>query len=49
MSAKAALVIAREGIVLLKNDGLLPLRKDRRTIAVIGPNAAPSAERPLRR
>jgi beta-glucosidase len=35
-----ALQAAREGIVLLKNQGnLLPLRKDLRTIAVIGPNA----------
>ncbi|HEV8304620.1 MAG TPA: glycoside hydrolase family 3 N-terminal domain-containing protein, partial [Gemmatimonadales bacterium] len=32
--------VARESIVLLKNaGGLLPLRKDLRTIAVIGPNA----------
>ena len=32
--------IAREGMVLLKNDGTLPLRKDRlKTIGVIGPNA----------
>lgn len=32
--------IARESIVLLKNrDGLLPLRKDLRTIAVLGPSA----------
>jgi beta-glucosidase len=32
--------VARESIVLLKNAGnLLPLRKDLRTIAVIGPNA----------
>jgi beta-glucosidase len=32
---------ARESIVLLKNDGILPLRAERyRTIAVIGPNAA---------
>ncbi len=30
--------MAREGVVLLKNDGLLPLRA--RRIAVIGPNAA---------
>jgi beta-glucosidase len=30
---------AREGIVLLKNSGVLPLRKDLRSIAVIGPNA----------
>jgi beta-glucosidase len=34
-----ALTAAREGIVLLKNDGVLPLRKDLRRIAVIGPNA----------
>jgi len=34
-----ALRAAREGIVLLKNDGLLPLRRDLRRIAVIGPNA----------
>ncbi len=30
---------ARESIVLLKNDGLLPFRKDLGTIAVVGPNA----------
>ena len=29
---------AREGVVLLKNDGVLPLRKDM-TVALIGPNA----------
>jgi beta-glucosidase len=35
-----ALQAAREGVVLLKNDGpLLPLRKDLGSIAVIGPNA----------
>ena len=35
-----ALRVAQEGIVLLKNQGgLLPLRKDVKTIAVIGPNA----------
>jgi beta-glucosidase len=35
-----ALRAARDGIVLLKNEGgLLPLRKDLRSIAVIGPNA----------
>ncbi len=35
-----ALDAAREGIVLLKNDGqLLPLRKDLKSIAVIGPDA----------
>ena len=32
--------IAREGMVLLKNDGTLPLKRDRlKTIGVIGPNA----------
>ena len=37
---KLALDAAREGIVLLKNEGsLLPLKKDLKTIAVIGPNA----------
>ncbi len=35
-----ALEVARQSIVLLKNDkSLLPLRKDLRSIAVIGPNA----------
>ena len=35
-----ALEAARKSIVLLKNDGdTLPLRKDLRTVAVIGPNA----------
>jgi beta-glucosidase len=35
-----ALRAAREGIVLLKNDkNLLPLRKNLKSIAVIGPNA----------
>lgn len=35
-----ALQVAREGIVLLKNENnLLPLRKDLKSIAVIGPNA----------
>ncbi|MBS7648855.1 glycoside hydrolase family 3 C-terminal domain-containing protein [Candidatus Bathyarchaeota archaeon] len=34
-----ALKAARESIVLLKNDGILPLRKDLKAIAVIGPNA----------
>lgn len=35
-----ALKIAQEGIVLLKNDGILPLDKDKiKSIAVIGPNA----------
>jgi beta-glucosidase len=31
--------VAQESIVLLKNDGILPLRKDLRTVAVVGPNA----------
>jgi len=31
--------IARKSIVLLKNDGVLPLKKNTKTIAVIGPNA----------
>ncbi len=34
-----ALEAARQSIVLLKNDGVLPLRKDIRALAVIGPNA----------
>ncbi len=34
-----AVETARKSIVLLKNDGLLPLGRDLRTIAVIGPNA----------
>jgi beta-glucosidase len=39
-SQKLALQAAREGIVLLKNDdGILPLSKKIRSIAVIGPNA----------
>jgi beta-glucosidase len=33
------LELARESIVLLENDGTLPLRRDLRSIAVIGPNA----------
>ena len=38
--ADLALRAAREGIVLLKNEGnLLPLRKNLKSIAVIGPNA----------
>jgi beta-glucosidase len=42
-SAATALAIAREGIVLLKNDGkVLPLdRKRVRSIAVLGPDAQP--------
>lgn len=35
-----ALEAARQGIVLLKNDGILPLTKNLRSIAVLGPNAA---------
>lgn len=31
--------IARQSLVLLKNDGLLPLSRSLRTLAVIGPNA----------
>jgi beta-glucosidase len=31
--------VARESIVLLKNEGVLPLRKDLRRLAVVGPNA----------
>jgi beta-glucosidase len=34
-----ALQAARESIVLLKNDGVLPLSKNLRSIAIIGPNA----------
>lgn len=36
---QTALQVAREGIVLLKNDGVLPLSGDVKRIAVIGPNA----------
>ncbi len=39
---EVALNAARESIVLLKNNGLLPLKKNRR-IALIGPNAASDA------
>ena len=36
-----ALEVARKSIVLLKNDGILPLNKEKvKSIAVIGPNAA---------
>jgi len=39
-AADLALETARQGIVLLKNQGdLLPLRKDLKSVAVIGPNA----------
>jgi beta-glucosidase len=37
--AALATQVAREAMVLLKNDGLLPLRHEPRRIAVIGPNA----------
>jgi len=33
------LQVAREGVVLLKNDGILPLSREIKNIAVIGPNA----------
>ena len=35
-----ALEAARQSIVLLKNNGILPLTKDLKSIAVLGPNAA---------
>ncbi|MGN0034098.1 MAG: glycoside hydrolase family 3 N-terminal domain-containing protein [Candidatus Limimorpha sp.] len=38
-SSNLPLMVARESIVLLKNNGLLPLRNDIARIAVIGPNA----------
>ncbi len=42
-SNRAALKAAREGIVLLRNEGgVLPLRQDVRRIAVIGPTANPA-------
>ncbi len=37
--ADLALKIARESVVLLENEGILPLRKDEK-IAIMGPNAA---------
>jgi len=37
---KLALKAAREAIVLLKNDGVLPLSKNLKSIAIIGPNAS---------
>ncbi|MEK4327223.1 glycoside hydrolase family 3 N-terminal domain-containing protein [Paenibacillus sp. FSL R7-0297] len=37
--AELARSIAAEGIVLLKNNGILPLSKNKGTVAVIGPNA----------
>lgn len=36
---KLARQVAREGVVLLKNEGILPLSKQLKNIAVIGPNA----------
>ncbi|MDR0884998.1 MAG: glycoside hydrolase family 3 C-terminal domain-containing protein [Clostridiales Family XIII bacterium] len=39
ITSPESLKAARESIVLLKNDGLLPLRKDVKKIAVIGPHA----------
>jgi beta-glucosidase len=36
---KLALEAARESIILLKNDGILPLPKNLKAVAVIGPNA----------
>lgn len=36
---KLALKAARESIVLLKNNGILPLKKDMRSIALTGPDA----------
>lgn len=36
---KLARRVAREGVVMLKNDDILPLSKELRRIAVIGPNA----------
>lgn len=36
---KVALQIAREGTILLKNNGILPLNNDIKSIAIIGPNA----------
>ena len=37
--SRLARKMAQESIVLLKNTGVLPLRKDLKTLAVIGPNA----------
>jgi beta-glucosidase len=38
--AALALNVTRESLVLLKNDGVLPLSKNLKNVAVIGPNAA---------
>ena len=43
-SDRAALAIAREGTILLRNQGLLPLPSDTRSIVVIG--ATPTGARP---
>jgi len=40
LHAKLNLRAAEESMVLLKNDGILPLRPDVKTIAIIGPNAS---------
>ncbi len=37
--AKLAREVARESMVLLRNEGVLPLRRDLSSLAVIGPNA----------
>ena len=37
-----ALEAGRQSIVLLKNDGILPLKKTLKSIAIIGPNADPA-------
>lgn len=37
---RLALEAARQGVVLLKNDGVLPLAKGLKSVAVLGPNAA---------
>ncbi|WP_191271273.1 glycoside hydrolase family 3 N-terminal domain-containing protein [Neobacillus kokaensis] len=39
LADKINLESARQSIVLLKNEGILPLKKDNKKIAVIGPNA----------
>lgn len=36
--SETALQVAREGVILLENNGILPLRKDMK-VAVVGPNA----------
>ncbi len=42
-NAEAAMQVAREGIVLLKNKGgVLPLKADKQRILVVGPNAEPA-------